>query len=1062
MKKITPFWHSILLSVSIIGAPLFSETPEPNNAEIRTKIERLASLRTEGFRALDTHNYRKAEELFTQALELGVQDWLDEAEVNDILISLARAEVYTKQYVKAESHIEMLFKDHMNEALDYHCQVLRAHIRFGEGKSLQAMILLNELKQKTPLRQWEHVDQKFYLKVKGKVDHYFEDLFTQAERCYEGGLYSETIPLYQEILEGIAEDLFEQKEDSKLSYQVRLRLAYSEFKLGHYAKAQDILLETKKQFPVLFDPDSFLQLIVCAEKLGHYEEALKLAAEFFTYKFSPKKQDAVKYQIGNIRMRQQEIEEAKALFTDLVQNSKNEEIKTKSRFELAKILLREKAYGEVENILHPDHFRFQKDDPARNQWAFLRAQALFARQQYEMALAGYKESQNSCAEQCEWYEDALYGEGVCYLKLAEDRLTQQHSKEEFLNKAENCFFQISQKQASDRVLLGLARTYLLQHYYLKEPKARTKMQALLKLDGFQTIEAELKAGFMFADMTEDENQRNHIYSTLTSQQYQEATNYGKAWYYRGMFMMQRFQKEMNEDYLDQAVELLTQSYQLLKEKSLNQAEPVVIHLAECYLSYNSEEKLVQGYQTLEHLLSRNEVLSENAQRALMSLQAEMCLKLMRYNAKQYLVSGLTAAEKITQLNADPKTQAKAAFIKGRLLFQGASYQDAYDEFERIIENHPQSKYAGESYFWMAECLELNQKDPELSKNYRKKVYTDYPNCHLAPEAYFLTYSSMDYLEGNSEAIEHLKKLEERFGNSPYVIASYYLLGVYYKQGHHDEDGKIIQNKKLSDAIQMFSKAASSFESKYEQHQISTAHLHYFASIYYRALLAKAQCYLEKADGVSGGKRQLFFDQAIDSFEQVYSDFKKDSHPIARLLKADQKYPKVYEEAEFGRALAMAKKGDVESAELAFNAMIEHYHTLQIDKSHYLSRAWYEMANIAMAQGEYQDALAYFNHAEQTCSATHFDANYTIDLGIQQSLCYRNLQQLDMAMLTLSKVINEGVVSNLRVKAMVFRAEIYELQGRRDLAQKQLEAAAKKGGEWSVVAQDKLVKEYGYN
>ena len=65
------------------------------------------------------------------------------------------------------------------------------------------------------------------------------------------------------------------------------------------------------------------------------------------------------------------------------------------------------------------------------------------------------------------------------------------------------------------------------------------------------------------------------------------------------------------------------------------------------------------------------------------------------------------------------------------------------------------------------------------------------------------------------------------------------------------------------------------------------------------------------------------------------------------------------------------------------------------------------------------------------------------------------------MLLLSRVINDDVISPLRIKAMFLRAEIYEMQGRPELAIKQLEAAARKGGEWAQKAQEKLEKTYGY-
>jgi hypothetical protein len=59
------------------------------------------------------------------------------------------------------------------------------------------------------------------------------------------------------------------------------------------------------------------------------------------------------------------------------------------------------------------------------------------------------------------------------------------------------------------------------------------------------------------------------------------------------------------------------------------------------------------------------------------------------------------------------------------------------------------------------------------------------------------------------------------------------------------------------------------------------------------------------------------------------------------------------------------------------------------------------------------------------------------------------------MLLLSHVINYDAVSTLRLKAMLLRARIYEMQGRKELAVRQLEALIPKGGEWAEEAQKTL-------
>lgn len=72
-----------------------------------------------------------------------------------------------------------------------------------------------------------------------------------------------------------------------------------------------------------------------------------------------------------------------------------------------------------------------------------------------------------------------------------------------------------------------------------------------------------------------------------------------------------------------------------------------------------------------------------------------------------------------------------------------------------------------------------------------------------------------------------------------------------------------------------------------------------------------------------------------------------------------------------------------------------------------------------------------------------------------------LGQHDTAMKNLSQVINADTASPLRIQAMVLRADIYEKQNRPELAVRQLEAAAKKGGEWGEKAKRQLRDYYGF-
>ena len=1057
----------VFIALSLfLGCPKHTLNAEATkDKELSGFVERLNILRVDGLRALDTHNYRRAEEIFKEMLRLKPRKWLSDAEFNELVLSLINAELHNKQYDQAIKHFSELIESGMTDLLTYYKDILGAEILYRKGRPQSAMLELNRVLNLFPLKEWKLSDQKFYLKVKNGLEHYYEDLFTQAERCYEGGVYAETIPLYYEILEAINEGVYSQEPHSKLVFQLRSRIAYSEFQNERYLQAMEMLEETKSKFPVFFEPESFQRLIISCRELKEYEKALAYCKEFFTYKYSPSKNEAIRYEMGCIFFQKNEKAQAKKLFESLLQELKDKHYLVLSRFQLAKILLEEKAYEEVEKVLHPDHFRFDKGNPLRYEWAYLRAEAMYHRGQYEMSAAGFNESlTHRQTEHSNWHSNALYNLGFCYLKLGEDNLTQSHSKEQFFHKAEEAFENLVQCGEEDRAHLALARTYLMQHYYLKDAQAVQKVHRLLKNYKFHKLESKLEAGFILADMTANLEQREKIYQVLTSDYYREAKNYGKAWYYRGIFSSQLCQQSHELDRIDEAIGFFNTGYEYLVESHPHLALASIKNVALGYLNYSEQDKLLEGYEVLDEFLSTkaesyqsNDLIAE-----LYCLKAELCLKLMNYEAKTYLSKGVSTLDSISRLPTSKKALDRVLYLKGRLYHQQGDYEESKKAFSKLVESYPSSGYVGESLFWMAECNDLEGGSSACSKDLRQRVFEEHPESPLAAEAYFLYFSFAEYLEGKGEAIKHLEALESLFSTSPYVVASYYLQGINKKQSQEEIDGQIIESKDFTKAISLFEKAKHSFVNCWESKRVSENNYHYFISIYYRSILAEAQCYLEKADETNRAKRHLSFEKALTLFNDVYSNFNDADHPLASIIVANEKYPKVLEEAEFGRAITCARNGEVEDAEDAFGQMIEHFSDLKIEEGHYLSRAWYELAMIAMAKQEYNEAIEYLKCAEQSMHKQMLNADHKIDLGIQQSLCYRYLDQFDMAMLTLSKVINEGVISNLRVKAMVFRAEIYELQGRRDLAQKQLEAAAKKGGEWSLVAQEKLVKEYGYN
>jgi tetratricopeptide (TPR) repeat protein len=136
-----------------------------------------------------------------------------------------------------------------------------------------------------------------------------------------------------------------------------------------------------------------------------------------------------------------------------------------------------------------------------------------------------------------------------------------------------------------------------------------------------------------------------------------------------------------------------------------------------------------------------------------------------------------------------------------------------------------------------------------------------------------------------------------------------------------------------------------------------------------------------------------------------------------------------------------------------------YEKSKIEQGYYFSRLWYDRGMIAFKENSPRQALQYFRHSETAAKGDILDNHQLLDLWIQQSLCYLELGEMDSSMQLLSRVTNYNATSSLRIKAMYLRAEIYEKQGRHELAKKQLQATSSKGGEWALKAKQKLEKDY---
>ncbi len=400
---------------------------------------------------------------------------------------------------------------------------------------------------------------------------------------------------------------------------------------------------------------------------------------------------------------------------------------------------------------------------------------------------------------------------------------------------------------------------------------------------------------------------------------------------------------------------------------------------------------------------------------------------------------LSIAEKALQRafellqNRDDLRAPTILYLTGQLQLRQGKSKEAEEKFLKLVQDYPKSPIVAESLIFAAKCSE-----GEKARDYLRQVFENYPKSPCAAEAYFIYYPYRDYVQGERSAIKHLQNMRTLFPESPYLIPAYTLIGMDEKRDRKNSQGKWIRKKNMIAAIDSFQQAETLFDQL--DSQLKEEERSFYLQIRTRATLERALANLNVAEESQGAKRRIYLQYAADVFEQMRRDLKEGE----------------LEECNYWLAQTYLKAEEDSKAETVLKEMSGKY--TPNSSGYYPSRIWYERGGIAMRRQEYAQALQFFTQAEKTAKQNQslcISADQKIDLWIQQSLCYRELNEFDQAMLLLSQAINDDTISSERVKAMYLRADIYALQGRHDLARKQLVATAKKGGEWALKAKKRL-------
>lgn len=365
---------------------------------------------------------------------------------------------------------------------------------------------------------------------------------------------------------------------------------------------------------------------------------------------------------------------------------------------------------------------------------------------------------------------------------------------------------------------------------------------------------------------------------------------------------------------------------------------------------------------------------------------------------------------------------------GKFYFEQRKYEEAQEQWNLLLQKFARSPFRPDALYWIARAQESGNGDSAEVLRLNRDIALKYPDFAYADEVYFNQYSFKEYLQGDKEAVLHLDRFATLYPGSSLNIVAYYLIGLDKEQERRTPEGKSIRKKNIKEAIHAFELSQKSYDVLKPEEM-------YYRDVKNRAALERGRLYIEVSEDSNGPKRDIHLHYAVDLLKPLLGEDRETSTQATLLLAAIYRAQGELEEAKLIISKELGKwEGDT-------GAFVAAMNTAQ--------------GEIFQEQRDFETAWHHFVRAEEAGEGKFLSHDQELDLWIRQALCYQEMEQYDQAMLLFSKAINSNVVSSQRVRAMYLRAEVYRKQGREELAKKQWEAVALKGGEWGQLARKKL-------
>ena len=879
-----------------------------------------------------------------------------------------------------------------------------------------------------------------------RLSNHYDQLLQMAENAYEKKLYNESACFYTLLLHAVKHNHFprqssKQMKDAYLA-KIRLRLGASAFHQGDYKHASTILtaqnysIHAKNLQDIL--QTSLLYLALSLKKQGAYEachfafcDYLAQASEQHKLPFS----DFALLGAASSAYQLQNLAQSLLYIDELLRSTKNKNVELLAKLLSAKIQLRLKNYKQAHSLLE----ELEKYGSTRRQALYLKGLASANQQDLEMAVIHLEKSIPEAIGQNLWAKEALYALGSTYNHLAIDYSfkNERGGHKAYLERSEACFLKILAEEKNERAILGLAQNYFVLGFFFSDRQKIEQLTPLLEENKpLLSLDGQLECALLQAQIESSYHDRQKQFQKCTSTQFTPCKFFAKAHFLKALNEIQQARTEKNDP-----TSLFGEALATLKKAELLGYDS--LQIAKVLLSFPAPNGYREACTLLESLPDDNQ-------------QEEIQYLLIQcYTALDFEKAVTKAAHFFAEFPKSPHRAELSHALAERLIAKNA-LRDASKLLLSVLKDFPHYPEKAHVLYLAAYAQDVLQTDIEKARALRKELCHAFPNSPYAAESYFRLFAEQEYQLATPHAIFHLESMLTLYPMSPYTIAANFYVGNFYKQESLKQKEKKIELAK--EANIKFQKVDTLYETLLSKNLLDLSLKSYFFQIQVDALLSQGSL-----------ASQLLLDQKIAEKALLKLNTLLERYLVQpstqEIQPAHSRLIKAYQEASYLLACTYEKQLKESLARKQLESLI-HWHSKRGLKGRFLTSAYLDLAKQEQKMGQFSQALTFFEEAEteteygltrqpQKEMQKEMIKEQLLEIKIAKSECYRLMNRLDLAMTLLSEVINDDAASSLRIKAMLLRAEIYEMQHRNDLAIKQLEAASVKGGEWGLKAKTKL-------